>query len=213
MRNFCCRSITSGGKAPLVVFLASLMVLFCWTRPALAAVGCSLNDPDRDIKRLFPESTGYRTEFVTIKDQGGPVLYEKVQKELGDNLDPVYEPIDVPYAFYVVLKGKAVAGIVHGVNQKGTYGGMQIILATNPKGQILSFYYQKMSSPEAAAFMNKKFTGQFTGLALENFLKGGLTVKDPSKGNRADFEATLRGIKKNLILLKELKQGGDAHHD
>ncbi|MCB4756981.1 MAG: hypothetical protein LHV69_08175 [Elusimicrobia bacterium] len=204
MKNSYYRLIISAGKALLLLITAGFAILFSLPQSARGAVGCSLNDPDRDVKRLFPTSTGYRTDFLTIKDKGGPTLYAKVEKELGDKLDPVYEPIDVPYAFYEVLKGKTPIGIIHGVNQKGTYGGMQTILATDLNGKILAFYYQKMSSPEASAFMNKKFTGQFVGLTLDDFLKGRVSVKDPSKANRPDFDATLRGLKKNLILLKEL---------
>jgi hypothetical protein len=36
-----------------------------------AAVGCDLNDPDRDVKRLFPGSTGYKTLYVSITKKGG----------------------------------------------------------------------------------------------------------------------------------------------
>jgi len=172
---------------------------------AFAAVGCTLNDPDRDVKRLFPDSTGYRTEFITIKEIGGEELYQDVEKELGDKLDKVYETIDVPYSFYDVLKGKDLIAHVHGVNQKGKYGGMQMIIATDLKGKILSFYYQKMSSPEASKFMNKNFTKQFIGLTLDDFIKGNINIADPSKKSHEDFLATLRGLKKNLILLNRLK--------
>jgi len=170
-----------------------------------AAVGCTLNDPDRDVKRLFPEATGYKTEFITIKEVGGQELFNKIEQQVGDNLDTVYETIDVPYAFYDVLQGKDVIAHIHGVNQKGKYGGMQLILATDLKGKIVNFFYQKMSSPEATKFMDNNFTKQFIGLSLDDFLKGKISAEDPTKESREDFLATLRGLKKNLILLDELK--------
>jgi hypothetical protein len=183
----------------------SLIFLIVSAGVAYAAVGCTLNDPDRDVKRIFPESTGYRTDFITIKEAGGTALYEKVAMELGDRLDPVYESIDVPYSFYDVLKGKEVIAHIHGVNQKGKYGGMQLIIATDLNGKITAFFYQKMSSPEAGVFMNKQFTSKFIGLTLEDFVKGNLNIADPSKKSEYDFRATIRGLKKNLILLKELR--------
>ncbi|MCX5711078.1 MAG: hypothetical protein NT060_03845 [Candidatus Omnitrophica bacterium] len=182
----------------LLLFIASIGV-------AYAAVGCTLNDPDRDVKRLFPESTGYRTDFLSIKEVGGNALYEKISAELGDTLDPIYESSDVPYSFYDVLKGKEVIAHIHGVNQKGKYGGMQLIIATDLNGKITAFFYQKMSSPEAGVFMNKQFTSKFVGLTLEDFLRGYPKISDPSKSSEYDFRATMRGLKKNLILLKELK--------
>ena len=191
-------------KRAAKIILASLFLLNI-TCVAYAAVGCSLNDPDRDVKKIFPESSGYKTSFVTIKEKGGEALKKKIEEELGDTLEPVYENIDVPYAYYTVLKGRDIIGYIHGVNQKGKYGGMQLIMATDLKGKILNFYYQKMSSPEAGKFMDKSFTNQFIGLTLDDFMKGTLTVKDPSQDSHQDFQATMRGLKKNLILLEEFK--------
>ena len=178
-----------------------IAVLFLFASSAWAAVGCSLNDPDRDVVRIFPESTGYKTNFVTIKEKGGEALKKEIEEKLQDKLEPVYENLDVPYAFYTVLKGKDPIGYIHGVNQKGQYGGMQLIMATDLNGKIVDFYYQKMSSPEAGKFMNTKFTSQFKGLTLNDFIKGNVSVKDPSSNSSEDFRATLRGLRKNMILL------------
>lgn len=174
------------------------------TRLTYAAVGCTLNDPDRDVKRIFPVSTGYKTTFITIKEKGGDALKKEIEDALQDKLEPVYESIDVPYAFYTVLKGKEVIGYIHGVNQKGKYGGMQLILATDLNGKIINFYYQKMSSPEAGKFMDKNFTSEFKGLTLSDFMKGGIKINDPSTNNHEDFQATLRGLRKNLIIFDKL---------
>lgn len=203
-------SIISAVKSALVALLIAAAAYLGFSQTAHAAVGCTLNDPERDVKRLFPDSTGYRTDFITIKEAGGEALFQNIEKELGDKLDPVYEAIDVPYSFYDVLKAKEVIAHIHGVNQKGTYGGMQLIIATDLKGKILAFYYQKMSSPEAPKFFDKAFTGQFAGLTLDDFEKGSVSIADPSKNSSGDFKATLRGLKKNLILLRELKLNREA---
>lgn len=184
------------------VFFAGL---FC--ENLFAAVGCELNDPDRDIKNIFPQSTGYRTSYFTIQDAGGEKLKKEVEEKLKDVFDPLYESLDVPYSYYTVLKGKDVIGYVHGVNQKGIYGTMQIILATDPDGKIADYYYQKISSPEAQKFRDKSFTDKFIGLALSDFYQSEdpngkvAAIKDPSEKSHDDFKATIRGTKKNLILL------------
>ena len=79
---------------------------------------------------------------------------------------------------------------------------MQLILATDNNGKILDFYYQKLTSPEAKAFRSKKFSQQFVGLTLKDFYTTDISKKipDPSKDNSDDYKATLRGLKKNLIL-------------
>ena len=184
------------------IILILVVGIFLPISSVFSAVGCSLNDPDRDVLKIFPESTGYKTEFITIKERGGQDLVKEIEKRLGDKLGATYESVDVPYAYYIVLKGKEVVGYIHGVNQKGTYGGMQIILATDLEGKIIDFYYQKISSPESRAFRDKIFREQFFGVTLEEFYNQEFVEKlrDPSKTNNKDFSATVRGIKKNLIL-------------
>ena len=184
-----------------------ILMTLCGTGNLYAAVGCTLNDPDRDIKRLFPKATNYKTEFITIKDHGGEKLAKEIEAKLADKLEQTYESIDVPYAYYTVLKKKQTIGYVHGVNQKGVYGGIQIILATDPNGVIIDCYYQKITSPESKKFKDKKFTKQFVGLSLADFYTKDLKkkIKDPTKNSAGDYFATLRGIKKNLILHDEFK--------
>lgn len=201
-----------------ILFVSFLLISF-YTY-SYAAVGCSLNDPDRDVKRVFPESTGYKTTFITLKEIGGEALNVEIEGKLGDRFDPIYENLDVPYAYYTVLKGKDIIGYIHGVNQKGKYGSLQLILALKPSGEIASFYYQRISSPESAKFRKETFTSKFSGLNLEDFenydvlkrrISAGrlLVLVDPSTNNADDFWATLRGIKKNLILMEEfLKNKG-----
>lgn len=197
----------------------SLVFLFGIYTNSFAAVGCSLDDPDRDVKRLFPESTGYLTKFVTLKEIGGQALLGKIEEKLGDKFDTVYESLDVPYAYYVILKSKNTIGYIHGVNQKGKFGVLQLVLATDVQGKIIGFYYQRISSPESANFRKAKFTDQFKGLSLSDFnqydvsgknTKSGRVagITDPSVGSPEDFKATLRGVKKDLILLDEFLHGG-----
>ena len=97
-------------------YTLTLLIVLCSVRGAFAAVGCTLNNPDRDIKRLFPKATNYRTDFITIKDRGGKELAREIEAKLKDKLEPRYERIDVPYAYYTVLRKKETIGYVHGVN-------------------------------------------------------------------------------------------------
>jgi hypothetical protein len=171
------------------------------------AIGCSLNDPDRDIQRLFPDATNYKTEFLSIQEKGGQKLADEIQAKLGDKFEPVYETIDVPYAFYTVLKSDKLLGYVHGINQKGRFGGMQLVITTDPNGVIRDFYYQRLTSPEAKKFRDTAFTKQFIGLTLADFYrhKPQEQIKDPTENSNSDFKATLRGLFKNLILMDTFK--------
>ncbi len=184
-----------------------------------AAVGCDLNDPDRDVKRLFPESTGYKTLYVSIQKKGGEELLRKIEARLGDPFKGLYETADVPYTMYEVTKGDELIGYIHGVNQKGRYGGIQVFLALDTSGVIRSFYFQKLTSKAAKAFRDPAFGKQFVGLSLKDFYRYDVvsgketpagkvsSIKNPEPDAEDDFRSALRATKKNLILVDEFLLG------
>lgn len=183
-------------------------LLMLWQTAVLGAAGCDLNDPDRDVKHFFPQMTNYRTEYLSIKTLGGEKLYQSVQQRYGDKFKGLYETIDVPYTVYTILKGKEIIGYIHGVNQKGKYGGLQVFLALDPRGTIIRQYFQKMTAGYAAKFRADSFSSQFIGLKLADFQKYEVVtgkfppkIKNPAPEATDDFNAALRGTKKNLILM------------
>ena len=199
-----------------IYIIALLLIL---TAPRLyAAVGCDLNDPDRDVKRLFPGSTGYKTVYLSIDRKGGQPMLDRIEQRLGDRFHGLYETIDVPYTLYEIFRGKETIGYIHGVNQKGQYGGIQVFLSLDMNGVIKSFYFQKMTSKEAALMRSPAFGSQFIGLSLKDFewydVKAGrakqgpvAVIKNPAQGAEQDFRAALRAVKKNLILMDEFVYG------
>jgi hypothetical protein len=190
-----------------------LLMLLVLSSPALGAVGCDLNDPDRDVARLFPDSTGYKTSYVSIDKRGGEPLLRKIEKRLGDPFRGIYETIDVPYTVYDIYNGKKKVGYIHGVNQKGQFGGIQVFVALDLDGKIKTFYIQKMTSQWAKKLRDASFGRQFAGLSLADFesydpasgkasgkIEG---IRNPAPEAEADFRAALRALKKNLILMDE----------
>ena len=187
--------------------------------PLFAAVGCDLNDPDRDVKRLFPESTGYKTLYVSIAQKGGEALLRQVEARLGDRFQGLYETMDVPYTMYQVFRGKEIIGYIHGVNQKGRYGGIQVFLALDLEGTIRAFYFQKLTSQHAKSLRDAKFGEQFIGLSLKDFYDYDVVnhqaagegrvarIQNPAPEAESDFRAALRAAKKNLILVDEFLLG------
>ncbi len=198
-----------------------LVFAFLWLEflPLFAAVGCDLNDPDRDVKRLFPESTGYKTLYVSIAQKGGEGLLRQIEDRLGDPFHGLYETIDVPYTMYQVFRGKELIGYIHGVNQKGQYGGIQVFLALDLEGTIRAFYFQKLTSRQAKVLREPEFGEQFVGLNLKDFYAYDIAsppatgekrvgaIKNPAPEAESDFRAALRATKKNLILVDEFLLG------
>ena len=195
-----------------VPILALLLVLTGYGA-AWCAVGCDLNDPDRDVARLFPESTGYKTIYTSVAQKGGEPLLAKIETRLGDKFHGIYETVDVPYTIYEIFANKKKIGYIHGVNQKGQFGGIQVFLSLDLEGRIKAFYIQKMTSKYAGKLRDANFGKQFLGLTLKDFdlydvVSGKASGKSDAIKNSApeadaDFRAALRATKKNLILMDE----------
>jgi hypothetical protein len=207
---------------PLQLFWKSVfccVLIYLIVSPLFAAVGCDLNDPDRDVKRLFPESTGYKTLYVSIAQKGGEALLRQVEARLGDRFQGLYETIEVPYTMYQIFRDKELIGYIHGVNQKGQYGGIQVFLALDLQGTIRAFYFQKLTSQYAKGLRDAKFGEQFVGLNLKDFYDYDVVtrqatgesrvgrIQNPAPEAESDFRAALRAAKKNLILVDEFLLG------
>jgi hypothetical protein len=196
-----------------------ILLILATPRLLFAAVGCDLNDPDKDVKKLFPGSTGYKTEYVSISQKGGDSLLARIEQRLGDRFQGLFETGDVPYTMYRVFRKKELAGYIHGVNQKGTYGGIQVFLALDTNGVIKTLYFQKLTSKAAAKLRQPSFGKQFAGLTLRDFYKYDVAtgkengsdkitaIKNPSEDAASDFRSALRAVKKNLILVDEFLMG------
>jgi len=195
-----------------------IAILFVFAAPAAyAAVGCYLNDPDRDVKRLFPGSTGYKTIYFSIDRAGGKPLLARIEKRLGDTFHGLYETIDVPYTLYEVYRGKYKIGYIHGVNQKVQYGGIQVFLALDLDGVIRAFYIQKLTSKQGTLLRSPAFGSQFIGFSLADFslydivtgsANGRVSgIRNPSPATVQYFRSAMRAVKKNLILMDEFVLG------
>ena len=116
---------------------------------------------------------------------------------------------------YQIFRGKELIGYIHGVNQKGRYGGIQVFLALDLEGTIRAFYLQKLTSQYAKSLRDAKFGEQFVGLNLKDFYGYDVIshqaasdsrvagIQNPAPEAESDFRAALRATKKNLILVDE----------
>jgi hypothetical protein len=155
----------------------------------------------------------------SISKKGGDDLLKKIESRLGDKFTGLFETADVPYTMYEIYKDTDLIGYIHGTNQKGTYGGLQVFVALDVKGVIKGFYFQKLTSKAAKAFRDPAFGEQFVGLSLEDFYNYDVVsgqedrtgrisrIKNPDPASEKDFRAALRATKKNLILVDEFLLG------
>ena len=201
----------------LIAIIPALLLLL--PEQVNAAIGCTLSNPAQDLKYLFPEMTTYKEEARQLdKMKNGEQLFKKLRQRLGSDLDPVYETYETPYTVYSVFKGSDLIGYVHGVNVPGKGGVIQVFIAAGPVNcEIKNFFFQRIESPAAKALKNKTFRVQFNDLTLADFYKhdyfavaepasdkdkvGRITAPDVGEAGMQDYQASLRGIRKNLVLL------------
>ncbi len=202
-----------------IIALHLFVLLWPGLPTASAAVGCALSNPVQDLKYLFPQMTSYKEDLRDFsKMSDGRALYRALNERLGSDLDSLYEGYGTPYTIYTIFKGNEVIGFAHGVNVPGESGLVQIVLSMDPQsGLIRRMYFQRLEGRAAQALRRKEFLDQFIGLSLADFYRhtyfqiaepGSLKdriarIKNPaSEGKgKSDFDATIRAVRKNLILL------------
>lgn len=192
-----------------------LLVILCLSvlvAPLSAAISCTLNDPANDVARLFPESKSFKTNDFSFSSPGGDSRLRKVESRLG-GVSALYAPLNVPYTLYECYKGTEKIGYVHGVNQKGQFGVLEVFLSLDMDGKIKAFYIQRIAGQWANKFTSAKFGKQFIGLTLKDFERYDLisgkgsgkiaAIVNPVPEAVTDFFGLLRAVNKNLILMDE----------
>jgi hypothetical protein len=201
------------------IYLILAMFVAAAPQQLFGAIGCTLSNPAEDLKYLYPGMTTFKEElleFPRMKD--GAALFKGLRARLGSDLDPIYETYETPYTVYSVFQGAAKIGVVHGVNVPGKGGVIQVFVAVDPKtAEIKTFFFQRLESPAARQLRSKEFRAQFEGLTLADFYKhdyyaaaqpgakadkvGSIRPPALDAGGKPDYDASLRGLRKNLILL------------
>jgi hypothetical protein len=194
------------------IAVLSLLLSLSMAVPVPAAMNCELNYPASDVSRLFPESTGYKTSYFSFSKYGGEPLLRKIEARLG-NVPALYAPLNVPYTLYDIYKGDRKVGYIHGVNQKGQYGVLEVFVSLDMNGMIKAFYIQRIAGQWAKKFTSPQFGRQFVGLTLKDFeqydtvkCKGSgkvAAIVNPVPKAETDFYGLLRAVKKNLIIMDE----------
>jgi hypothetical protein len=193
-------------------FLLAILFLFAMVGPLWAATSCELNSPTSDVAWLFPQSTSFKTVYFSFASRGGAPLLRKVESRLGA-APALYAPLDVPYVLYEVYKGTEKIGYVHGVNQRGQYGVLEVFVSLDLDGRIKAFYLQRVAGQWAKKFTSPKFGHQFVGVTLKDFerydMLGGkgsgkvAAIVNLAPEATTDFLGLLRAVYKNLILMDE----------
>jgi hypothetical protein len=194
------------------IVFSVIMIFLIYAGPAHSAISCELNYPVNDVARLFPGSDSFKTTYFSFSSRGGAPLQRKVEARLG-GVPALYAPLNVPYTLYEIYKGEKKIGYIHGVNQKGQFGVLEVFVSLDLDGTIKAFYIQRMAGQWTKKFTSPKFGRQFIGLTLKDFDhydpvsgKGfgkAAAIVNPAPEAVTDFFGLLRSVKKNLVLMDE----------
>jgi len=195
------------GLMPASPFFMNLIITFLIGIQALAASVCTIDFPNRELKRIFPTMTSFRMRDLIPARHGGADVLKKIEKEIESPLDPEFDTLDTPHSFYLIYKGSEYLGVIQGLNIRGASGPMQVFVAYQRSGQIADVFVQKISSKDAPAFRSKYYRQQFKPFGLNRAFELAdikPPVRSPSAETIKDHHAFIRGVRLNILYVRYL---------
>ena len=186
----------------LALVLALIFIIF-FTVDSFSAV-CVFRFPDRDVYKLFPKATNYKSVITKIDK----VTKQKIEDFLGQPLDAD----ETELTFYEIYKGKELIGMIHPHAERGEYGTIEVVWAFTLEGKIIDFVIQRDREKKGKELNGPTFRKQFSGKSLKDPFTNGSSkeintklltpVKEADKGS----SAIAYGAKKTLTFYKYLFQ-------
>jgi hypothetical protein len=105
-----------------------------------AAPLCPWRDPEADMKRFFPEATGYTTETRILSG---------LRVELAERLGRRPEPEENALLLNRILRDTDEAGVVLTRRLKGEHGAIELVLALTGEGEVHGLRLQRIREPES----------------------------------------------------------------
>lgn len=104
--------------------------------PANSVAYCALRDPIKNIYRLFPDATSYRSIVHKIDKSAQKQVKNKVPFSIhNDELGQ--------HTLYVAMKGKMPLGIIHSRSEVGLWGLIEIVWAFDFELNVVDFMFQR----------------------------------------------------------------------
>ncbi len=190
-------------KFKKVILILTLFLIIYFPLSAFAAV-CVFRFPDRDVYKLYPRATNYKSVLKTIdKDAKG-----RIETFLGQPLDPD----ETELTFYEIYKGKELIGMIHPHAERGEYGTIEVVWAFTLEGKIIDFNIQRDREKKGKELNGPEFRKQFAGKDVDSPFVAEKTKQINSKlikpvdGADQGSSAIAYGAKKTLAFYKYLFQ-------
>jgi hypothetical protein len=190
-------------KFKKTILILTVVLAIYFPLSTFAAV-CVFRFPDRDVYKLYPKATNYKSVLKTIdKDAKG-----KIEALLGRPLDPD----ETELTFYEIYKGKELIGMIHPHAERGEYGTIEVVWAFTLDGKIIDFTIQRDREKKGKELNGPDFRKQFGGKDIDSPFTVEKTkeintkllkpVQEADKGS----SAIAYGAKKTLAFYKYLFQ-------
>ena len=160
--------------------------------PPEAAPMCPWREPEADLKLFFADASRYELKTHALSG-----LRIELGRRIGRELNPDENLLHV-YRIYCE-KGDAL-GAVLTRRVKGTHGAIELVLATDTRGQVCGLRLQRLREPENVAreLENPQWLRSLYGKCADSNWEIGGEVPDEARSSAA---AIARGARDSLILL------------
>ena len=188
----------------IIIMLAIALGLAIYFPLSSFAAVCVFRFPDRDVYKLYPKATNYKSVIKKIDKDAK----EKCEVFLGKPLDSD----ETELTFYEIYKGKELIGMIHPHAERGEYGTIEVVWAFTLDGKIMDFVIQRDREKKGKELNGPEFRKQFSGKNIDSPFTVEKTreinsklikpVPDADKGS----SAIAYGAKKTLAFYKYLFQ-------
>ena len=188
-------------KKTISVLVLALAIYFPLS--SFAAV-CVFRFPDRDVYKLYPKATNYKSVLKKIDGEA--------KKKCEDLLGRPLDSDETELTFYEIYKGKELIGMIHPHAERGEYGTIEVVWAFTLEGKIIDFTIQRDREKKGKELNAQEFRKQFGGkdlnspFVLENTKEINTKLLKPVEEADKGSSAIAYGAKKTLTFYKYLFQ-------
>lgn len=158
---------------------------------------CVWRNPDKDIKKLFPKATSYKSIIRRYNKEEK----EKIEKLINKELDPD----ETEFTFYQIFMNKKRIGTVLTHTEKGQYGAIEVVIGLDSLNKVQKVLIQREREIKSEELRSEKFLNQFINKSFKDTIEINKTIK-PIKGAEKASKAVAFSVKKMLIVYEILKE-------
>ena len=158
---------------------------------------CLWRNPDKDIKKIFPQATHYKSIIRKYNKEEK----KKIEKLIGKNLDVD----ETEFTFYQIFSNKKRIGTVLTHAEKGGYGVIEVVIGLDTLRKVVKVLIQRDREIKSKELRSENFLKQFKGKSFKDTIEVGKTIK-PIKGAEKATKAIAFSVKKMLIIYEILKE-------